>query len=482
MMKVKNFHGDRRAKGASELLNYDIVLTTYHTLAADQKKGRVLQGVDWLRVVLDEAHWIRNQSTQLFKAAENLKAERRWCLTGTPVQNNLHDLRSLLKFLRFVPLCEAKPFEKYIINPLRSETENSLRNIQFLLRVICLRRNSSLLELPPLSTETVSVTLSVEEQTEYQNILANCQAEFDKQTCSNQTSKGYQLLFATILKLRRLCNHGTVPLAAIHYRSSPAPPSQSVPADESCRFCAIGGEDPPVIVHGLEVCPECGRWLDIDQLSAQEPGAELLSSQASNDLHPPESLLGVLSLSPSEVPECAEQGHSSKLNAVVSNITKASFTDSKSIVFTSWRSTLDLLCDMLSKVGISFLRIDGRINSVNRSSIVKEFHEETSISVLLMTIDSCAVGLTLTNADQVHMVEPQWNPAVEAQAIARAYRMGQTRSVKVMRYVIERSVEQNIVALQARKNRLAKFSLNDTADGDLNGALEDMKFVLNPVF
>ncbi|KAF3316751.1 hypothetical protein TWF173_001414 [Orbilia oligospora] len=485
-MKCYHFHGDSRVKKKDALLGYDVVLTTYHTLAADSRKGRVLQDVNWLRVVLDEAHWIRNQSTQLFKAAQSLRAETRWCLTGTPIQNSLHDLRSLLKFLRFTPLCDKGLFEKHIIDPLRTDSDTSLVNLQYLLRIICLRRSSSLLELPPLEMKIIPIALCAEEQAKYESILADCQNEFDKLVCMDQKSKTC-VLFATMMKLRRLCNHGTVPLIANFSRSPAVSPGRDVPTSDGCQLCTINGPDTEATLNELEGCPECGRLLNIDII----PNLGVVSEYnpvVSANLRPPASDFGMLSPPTSEqffpagTQYLAEPGYSSKLSAVISNIEESSCSGSKSLAFTKWRSTLEILGEMFSNVGIKFLRIDGGTNAINRSSIVKRFQEDVSISVLIMTIDSCAVGLTLTNADKVHMIEPQWNPAIEEQAIARAYRMGQTKTVTVIRYITEKTVEQNIVALQARKSRLAKFSLSDTADGDLGGALEDMKFVLNPEF
>ncbi|KAF5522000.1 putative ATP-dependent helicase [Colletotrichum aenigma] len=89
-----------------------------------------------------------------------------------------------------------------------------------------------------------------------------------------------------------------------------------------------------------------------------------------------------------------------------------------------------------------------------------------------MSIGTGAVGLNLTAANYVHIVEPQWNPSVEEQAIARALRMGQTREVTVLRYVVQRTVEQNITHLQKKKKSVAKFMFNVGAAEELDGKLE----------
>ncbi|EYB33485.1 hypothetical protein FG05_30075 [Fusarium graminearum] len=90
-----------------------------------------------------------------------------------------------------------------------------------------------------------------------------------------------------------------------------------------------------------------------------------------------------------------------------------------------------------------------------------------------------AVGLTLTVATQVHIIEPQWNPSVEEQAIARALRMGQSKSVKVFRYIMRNTVEERILALQKKKRDLVKFTIDANSRDGVSGTLEDLKFILD---
>ncbi|KAL9064865.1 MAG: hypothetical protein Q9161_008607 [Pseudevernia consocians] len=117
-------------------------------------------------------------------------------------------------------------------------------------------------------------------------------------------------------------------------------------------------------------------------------------------------------------------------------------TKSPSLVFSCWKTTLDILERMLREAGITYVRIDGAIATSERNRIIKQFQEDEDTNLLLMTTGTGAVGLNLTAATRVHLVEPQWNPAVEAQAIGRAVRLGQTRKVTVIRYVMEKTIEE----------------------------------------
>ncbi|KAH8706297.1 SNF2 family N-terminal domain-containing protein [Ilyonectria robusta] len=486
-LDVGFFHGDGRAKTPDVLIEHDVVLTTYRTLAADWRGKKVLQNIAWLRVTLDEAHCIRNEDTKLFKAVESLTAERRWCLTGTPIQNSLHDLRSLMRFLRHTPLMGTKVFEKHIIDPIRNESEDheQFRNLQLLLRVICLRRSEKCLKLPPSVTEMVPVVQTKEESAQYQKILEDCQKEFDRQVCTNPNQSKSLILFATIIKLRRLCNHGTIPQENTD-RVSPIPWNKSskqrkastITGNEPCGFCSTAEGDTEIF-DGIDECPQCGALLNTSA-SPQTQDCEMKLSFYDGNM------LGASGRTPMAWPPLAGSsiagipGFSSKLFAVVQNIeVSCSNRSSKSVVFSSWRLTLDILDRMLSQRGISSLRIDGRVKPEDRTAIISRFREDMGASALLMTIDSGAVGLTLTNANRVHIVEPHWNPALEAQAIARVLRMGQTQTVTIVKYITERTVEQNIVKLQEKKSRIAKVSLDSTSNGDATGLLDDLKFVLD---
>lgn len=265
----------------------------------------------------------------MFKAAESLRAERRWCLTGTPIQNSLQDLRSLTRFLGHAPLMDAKLFEKHIIDPMRTESEGAdqFRNLQLLLRVICLRRSEECINLPPSVTEIVPIILSDQETAAYDKILVDCQKEMERQVCTSLNPNKSLVLFATIMKLRRLCNHGTITqgsadrlsptLSGKHLKSDRV---LDVGGDESCGFCNTADEDSGAL-DGMDQCPQCGSWLNTSgKVSAQEYGMQLspspsyMNEQSCSSRTPTPSLLsGTASV-------IGVPGYSSKLNAVAQNI------------------------------------------------------------------------------------------------------------------------------------------------------------------
>lgn len=143
--RVYSYHGTNRTQDLDELASYNIVLAPYQTAAAEfsdtMSKRSALASTNWFRVVLDEAHQIRNHTTHVSKACCKLAAQRRWAVTGTPVQNKLEDLGALIKFLRIKPFDESSNWSQYITAPFRTADMNVLTNLRLLVNSITLRRS-----------------------------------------------------------------------------------------------------------------------------------------------------------------------------------------------------------------------------------------------------------------------------------------------------------------------------------------------------
>ncbi|ETS75548.1 hypothetical protein PFICI_12492 [Pestalotiopsis fici W106-1] len=467
-LKVLIFHGDKRPRAKDLVANHDVVFTTYATLVADCRSAKILQSMTWFRVVLDEAHWIRNQASQQFKAIIKVPSQRRWCLTGTPIQNRIDDLVSLLRFLQFEPLCNKATFEKYILEPLSKETPERTRALHVLLRGLCLRRDESHLNLPSPTYQTLEVSFDPKERELYDGVLYACQRDLDDVVSGQSKSKKYSVLFAAMTKLRRLCNHGT--MQSVEAGSSSSSTTLRF-LEPGCDYCQGNHEESLAAWNKETACPHCGRSLQqVQNLGLLTPERDASRTPTPGDIQ--------IQLNGDRSPrsQLAHNGSSSKLLRVVDNLAQTS-NQGKSLVFSFWTSTLDLLKHMLINANIPCLMIDGRVPYAERPRILEQFRNDPNVPILLMTIQTGAVGLNLTAANFIHIVEPQWNPSTEEQAIGRAVRMGQTRTVTVFRYVVESSIEQNIQTLQKKKKNLAKFTLDGS--GTESGSLEDFKFMLD---
>lgn len=151
--------------------------------------------------------------------------------------------------------------------------------------------------------------------------------------------------------------------------------------------------------------------------------------------------------------------HSSKVALLVESLQRSRDAGHRSLVFSQWTSLLDLVEPRLAESGLSFCRIDG--STKDRSSVVDAFQREGGADVMLLSLKAGGVGLTLTAADHVYILDPWWNPAVEDQAADRAHRIGQENPVLVHRLVAVETVEERVLELQARKRGLLDTALGE---------------------
>ena len=172
------------------------------------------------------------------------------------------------------------------------------------------------------------------------------------------------------------------------------------------------------------------------------------------------------SLTDEEIDRC----QSTKLNAVVKDITEHQGV-CNSLVFSVWKTTLDLLKRLLARHSIAAKFMHGGTSISERRKTLNSFQREAKGGVLLMTLGTGAEGLNLFNASRIHVIEPQWNPAVESQAIGRAVRLGQVKEVTVIKYVMEGTVEtESVQENQKYKLKLAQGFQNSDHDGNLGQA------------
>ncbi len=150
---------------------------------------------------------------------------------------------------------------------------------------------------------------------------------------------------------------------------------------------------------------------------------------------------------------------SSKLELLAETIEESIAEGHKSLIFSQWTSFLDLIGAELGCRGVRFSRIDG--STRDRQGLVNEFQGDGGPPVMLISLKAGGVGLTLTAADHVFILDPWWNPAVEDQAADRAHRIGQPNPVFIHRLVARDTVEEKILALQENKKDLARAVLDE---------------------
>lgn len=131
--------------------------------------------------------------------------------------------------------------------------------------------------------------------------------------------------------------------------------------------------------------------------------------------------------------------------------------------FSGWTSHLDLIEVALRTAGITFTRLDGSMSRIARTNAMDRFREDSNVQVILVSIMAGGLGLNLTAGNSVYVMEPQYNPAAEAQAIDRVHRLGQERPVRTVRYIMRDSFEEKMLELQEKKKKLANLSMDTKA-------------------
>ncbi|KAB8276548.1 SNF2 family N-terminal domain-containing protein [Aspergillus minisclerotigenes] len=474
-IKMMRYHGRSRKDLISNIDRYDIVITTYNTLAKEHDakilgKGQSpLHDFAWYRVVLDEAHMIRRRSTTFHRAVVELRAKSRWCLSGTPIQNSLGDLGSLLAFIQLKPFHDPRNFSHWIANPfgVRATKRKAIERLTHLLEAVCLRRTIERVDLPGQRSEIRLVQFTPEERAKYELTRKDMKRFIHQQAGEyNQQAETFGM-FQVFLQLRSFCNHGTYQprfsWAKRNLLEDELDPVCSMTRD-SLNRCSGCRQPLPVIPHDRrpKYVESCKHVLcdDCSWGSSTHPDPERR--------HCPlcESLRGARYRG--HIPGASNQrnrddadflnadGYSSKMRALISDVQRDIRT-TKSIIFSCWTRTLDLIAKHLKASRIEFERIDGKTSTSQRQKILDKFDGTRTVPVLIMTTGTGAFGLNLQSVNRVFIVEPQWNPSVESQAIARAIRLGQEQQVLVTRYRVENSIEEAMCSQQTHKLKISQM-------------------------
>ncbi|KAJ6700161.1 TRANSCRIPTION TERMINATION FACTOR 2-RELATED [Salix purpurea] len=469
-LRVYMYYGER-TREVEELKKHDIVLTTYSTLAAeDPWEDAPVKKIDWYRVILDEAHVIKNANSQQSRAVTNLNAKRRWVVTGTPIQNGSLDLFSLMAFLRFEPFSIKSYWQSLLQRPLAQGNKKGLARLQVLMATISLRRtkDKGVVGLPSKTVETHYIELSGEERELYDQMEAEAKGVVQNFINTDNLMRNFSTVLCIILRLRQICNdlalcpsdlRSLLPSNSIEDVSNNpellmkmvavlqdgedfdcpiciCPPAETVItrcAHIFCRACIL-----KTLQRTKQCCPLCRRPLSVSDLFSAPPE----SSGADN------------------ANTSSRTTTSSKVSALIKLLiaSRAENPARKSVVFSQFQKMLLLLEEPLKEAGFEILRLDGSMNAKKRSQVIKKFGVPgpDGPTVLLASLKASGAGINLAAASRVYLLEPWWNPAVEEQAMDRVHRIGQEEDVTVVRLIAQSSIEERILEMQERKKKLAK--------------------------
>lgn len=370
-LKVLTLHGPQRQRLFAEIAQADIVISTYALLSRDSQQ---LIAQDWHLLILDEAQTIKNPRSKAALCVNQLRAQQRLCLTGTPLENNLGELWSLFNFLMPGWLGDAKSFARHYRTPIEKHgNEQRLSHLKGRLKPFILRRTKLQVasELPAKTEITQHIDLSSAQRDRYETLRLAMDKKVRDEIQRVGVARSHIVVLEALLRLRQVC-------------------------------CDL-------------------------RLLSEDDAQHYSSKDSAKIMH----LLQMLRTLTAE-------GH-------------------RILVFSQFTSMLALIADELNKAKIEFVQLTGQ--TIDRRTPVQRFQNE-DVPVFLISLKAGGVGLNLTAADTVIHVDPWWNPATEAQASDRAYRIGQNKPVFIYKLIARGSVEEKIQHLQQYKAALANSILD----------------------
>ncbi|KAL7643731.1 UNVERIFIED_CONTAM: hypothetical protein RMT77_005737 [Armadillidium vulgare] len=444
-LRILVYHGSNRELPLKRLPEYDLVITTYQQVRQEgsqiprknSRKNSLGQGplfrILWYRVILDEAHQIRNYKSKTSEAVYLLQSKRRWAITGTPVQNKEMDFFSLIKFLR------VSPFDNYTCwkHEIQTSCPQGQRKLALLVRALVLRRTKvqidqktgkKIIDLPPRETVIHEIELSQEEREVYDQVFAfsrkslieymkrqeyaaeeteyffrgkNDIVRKDKESFTptllanmvNRTEFKIHHMLVLLLRLRQICDHPGL-VHAILEEGKDAP--------------TLSNDDLIEQMNSLVICDN----RDTKELDSSIKNKILNTNNPVFQFKNPSSKIGQL------VKEL--------------ELLNKDKRDEKAVIVSQWTSMLDVISKHLVARGIKFISITGQIPVKDRGAIVEQFNiRGKNPKVLLLSLAAGGVGLNLVGANHLFLCDVHWNPQLEAQACDRVYRVGQTLPVTV---------------------------------------------------
>ncbi|KKY21157.1 putative dna excision repair protein [Phaeomoniella chlamydospora] len=559
------------------ITSYGVVLSEFNQVV-DMSGNRGSHGglfsVEYFRVILDEAHHIKNRQSKTAKACYEIAAKHRWVLTGTPIVNRLEDLFSLVRFLKVEPWSNFSFWKTFITVPFESkEIVRALNVVQTVLEPLVLRRTKdmktpegeALVPLPPRQIVIEEVELSKAEREVYDFIFTRAKRTFNASMQAGTVLKSFTTIFAQLLRLRQSCCHPVLTrnkeivaeeeeTAAsevngladdvdlqdlINRFTAQTKSAEACDGDtgnaqdtsavfsatalrqiqtESTEECPICSEEPMIdpavttcwhtackkcledyIEHQIDKgdlprCFNCRKPVtkrDIFEVVKYNDTLRSSSSSSSNpnfdpstpstssaDLYastPPTNGTSNPRISLRRLhPYSPSSATSAKIAKLLRHLASLPSPNTKSVIFSQFTSFLDLISAQLTRQSLPHLRFDGTLTQQRRSEVLRTFSSESTSSsspkILLLSLRAGGVGLNLTSASHVFMMDPWWSFAVEAQAIDRVHRMGQINEVKVTRFVVKDSIEERMLRVQERKMAVAgTLGVGAGDNGSANG-------------
>ncbi|BDD63583.1 hypothetical protein MPDQ_004238 [Monascus purpureus] len=427
----------------NNLDSINVVVTTY-TIAKGKYDASFLRKMNFCVCVYDEGHMLKSSTSVLYEKLIRIPAQFRLLLTGTPLQNNLQELASLLGFILPKVFQERKDDLQYIFANKAKTTDESrttllsaqrIERAKSMLKPFVLRRKKyQVIDLPPKISRVEYCEMNdtqkeiySSQKEEVRQLLADRAA--GKRTGNKSANILMKLRQAALhpLLFRRLYDNNTL----------------SRMAKACLKEEKWSQSDPDLIYEDLQPYND----LECHQICAENPNS-----------------LGKFAL------KSAEWINSGKVAKLCDLLSRFKESGDRTLIFSQFTMVMDILELVLEEQHIEFVRLDGRTNVEDRQSILDAFHERTDIPVFLLSTKAGGAGINLACANKVIIFDSSFNPQEDVQAENRAHRVGQNREVEVIRLVTKDTIEEQIYALGQTKLALDQAVSGAAAVGEEGGA------------
>eukprot|EP01053_Blabericola_migrator_P005720 Blabericola_migrator_1__5719@NODE_28_length_19984_cov_212_654667_g25_i0_p1_GENE_NODE_28_length_19984_cov_212_654667_g25_i0NODE_28_length_19984_cov_212_654667_g25_i0_p1_ORF_typecomplete_len1386_score194_69SNF2_N/PF00176_23/3e58Helicase_C/PF00271_31/6_6e15zfC3HC4/PF00097_25/2_3e08zfC3HC4_2/PF13923_6/5e08zfRING_2/PF13639_6/4_2e03zfRING_2/PF13639_6/6_4e08zfC3HC4_3/PF13920_6/4e07ResIII/PF04851_15/7_5e07zfrbx1/PF12678_7/6_9e06zfANAPC11/PF12861_7/5_5e06zfRING_5/PF14634_6/2_1e05ProkRING_4/PF14447_6/6_3e len=540
---VAEYHGSARSKYTDDdLKRMVIVLTTYGLLL--NRRGSCespLHRLRWKRIILDEAHTIRNHQSATTKAVLALQAERKWCLTGTPIQNRLSDLLPLFAFIKAYPFDSEATF-KTAFGTGDKPSQTNHDGIKLALASVMLRRTKELAAhqeancpsseeslttpstdddrteslspaaaavgtiaaLPPKTIHILTIELRPPEMKAYQ-ALAGLAHSIMRQN----PEVSYFAIYALMTHLRLLANSEELLRGDVRSLITKICEGQMTDkAREALIRDLIGSKQMETLLAGEadgNDCPICCepnsdtltkckhmfhkdcllQWFR-DSARPCPVCRTMLDERSIVDTSVAREYETKASIKDEELAEpekpVERPNESTKVQAVCDRIFRQIAEGkgtTKIVLFSSFVRLLKHLEQALQSRGIKTIMFTGELSNKARHKRVQMLKDVSHPVVFLASTKAAGQGLTLTSAHIVYIFDPWWNPHAEDQAIDRIHRIGQNRAVEVYKVISKHTIEEQVLLKQKDKRDLASRALlGGSVSGHQTMTREEMRNLL----
>ncbi|XP_023012119.1 SWI/SNF-related matrix-associated actin-dependent regulator of chromatin subfamily A containing DEAD/H box 1 homolog [Leptinotarsa decemlineata] len=420
------------AKGM--LSEFDVILTTYTMVGNSPEERKMFRVTRMHYVIFDEAHMLKNMNTQRYENLIRINAKHRILLTGTPLQNNLLELMSLLIFVMPKIFAEKtddlkslfqKNSKKDQDDSLPTFEREQIEQAKRIMKPFVLRRLKCdvLKDLPKKTDFIVTVPMVPSQKENYEHLVASYK-NIDEN--GKNTYSGMSIMS----DLRKLCNHPL--LMRYHYDLKQL-------QDMARLLAADPGYKDTVVQYIVDDL----TWMSDFELHTLSKDFRCL-----NRFKLPDTMMltsGKFSQLDKMLPELKENGH-------------------RVLIFSQYVIMLNIVEEYLRIRNHKFLRLDGSTAVQIRQDLINEFTEDTSYFVFLLSTRAGGLGINLTSADTVIIHDIDFNPYNDKQAEDRCHRMGQSKPVTVYRFISQGSIEEGMLEMNKEKLKLERDITTEESD------------------